>query len=75
MCDWLTLLCSRKLAEHCKPAIMEKIKIITKEKKEYFSFSILRLSEKRNTQLNELLMVEFQITVEEMLNLCKVVHF
>ena len=75
MYNRVTLLYSRKLAEHCKPAIMEKIKIITKEKKEYFSFSILRLSEKRNTQLNELLMVEFQITVEEMLNLCKVVHF
>ena len=29
MCDWVTLLYSRKLAEeHCKPAMMEKIKII-----------------------------------------------
>ena len=28
MCDWVTLLYSRKLIEHCKPAIMEKIKII-----------------------------------------------
>ena len=28
MCDWVTLLYSRKLTEHCKPAIMEKIKII-----------------------------------------------
>ena len=26
MCDWVTLLHSRNLAEHCKPAIMEKIK-------------------------------------------------
>ena len=24
MCDWVTLLCSRKLIEYCKPAIMEK---------------------------------------------------
>ena len=24
MCDWVTLLYSRKLTEHCKPAIMEK---------------------------------------------------
>ena len=24
MCDWVTLLYSRKLAEHCKPAIMGK---------------------------------------------------
>ena len=29
MCDWVTLLYSRKLTGHCKPAIMEKIKIIT----------------------------------------------
>ena len=28
MCDWLALLYSRKLTEHCKSAIMEKIKII-----------------------------------------------
>jgi len=33
MCDWVTLLCSRKLTEHCKLAIMEKIKIIINEKK------------------------------------------
>ena len=25
MCDWVTLLYSRKLTEHCHPAIMEKI--------------------------------------------------
>ena len=30
MYDWVTLLYSRKLIEHCKPAIMEKIKIIMK---------------------------------------------
>ena len=30
-CDWVTLLYSRKLTEHCKPAIMEKIKIIKKK--------------------------------------------
>ena len=33
MCNWVTLLYSRKPTEHCKPAIMEKIKIITKFKK------------------------------------------
>ena len=33
MCNWVTLLYSRKLTEHCKPAIMEKIKIIIKKKK------------------------------------------
>ena len=31
MCDWVTLLYSRKLTEHCKPAIMEKIKIKNKK--------------------------------------------
>ena len=31
MCDWVTLLYSRKLTEHCKPTIMEKIKIINKK--------------------------------------------
>ena len=30
MCDGVTLLYSRKLAERCKPAIMEKLKIIIK---------------------------------------------
>ena len=29
-CDWVTLLYSRKLTEHCKAAIMKKIKIIKK---------------------------------------------
>ena len=33
MCDWVTLLYSRKLTEHCKPAITEKVKIIIKKKK------------------------------------------
>ena len=33
VCDWVTLLYSSKLTEHCKPAIMEKIKIIIKLKK------------------------------------------
>ena len=29
--DWLTLLYRRKLTKHCKPTIMEKIKIIKKK--------------------------------------------
>ena len=33
MCDWVTLLDSRKLTELCKPTIMEKIKIIFKKAK------------------------------------------
>ena len=32
VCDWVTLLYSRKLTEHGKPAIIEKIKIIQKFK-------------------------------------------
>ena len=31
MCDWVTLLYSRKMTEHCKQAIMKKIKIIRKK--------------------------------------------
>ena len=34
MCNWVTLLYSRKLTEHCKPAIMEKIKKSLLKKKE-----------------------------------------
>ena len=32
MCDWISFLYSRKLTEHGKPTIMEKIKIIKKKK-------------------------------------------
>lgn len=32
MCDWITLLYSRKLTEHCKPTVMEKIKMKLKNK-------------------------------------------
>ena len=32
MCNWVALLYSRKLTEHCKPIIMEKIKTIVKLK-------------------------------------------
>ena len=32
MCDWVTLLGSKKLTEYCKSAIMEKIKVIIKKK-------------------------------------------
>ena len=39
MCDWVTLLYRRKLTEHCKPAVMEKLKILKKFflKKQHFS--------------------------------------
>ena len=33
-CDWISLLYSRKLTEHYKPAMMEKIKVIIHKKKE-----------------------------------------
>ena len=32
MCDWVNLLYGEKLTDHCKPNIMEKIKIIKKIK-------------------------------------------
>ena len=32
MYNWVTLLYSRKFTEHCKPAIMKKIKIIIYKK-------------------------------------------
>jgi len=37
MSDWVTLLYSRKLTEHCKPAIMKKIKIVKKKKRSSLS--------------------------------------
>ena len=40
MCNWVTMLYSRKLTEHCKPAIMEKIKIILKIKKIKYCLSV-----------------------------------
>ena len=43
MCDWVTLLYSKNLTEHCKPTIMEKIKIILKK---------LKLKKKKNTELH-----------------------
>ena len=30
MCEWVTLMYGRKWTEHCKPAMMEKVKIIKK---------------------------------------------
>ena len=33
MCNWVTMLYSRKLVEHCKPVIMGKKIIILKKKK------------------------------------------
>jgi len=37
MCDWVTLLCSKKLGEHYKSAIKEKIKIIKKKKRKLYN--------------------------------------
>ena len=42
MCNWVAMLYSRKLTEHCKPAIKEKIKSIIYVKKG-FSISLLPL--------------------------------
>ena len=35
MCDWVIMLYNRKLTEHCKPAIIKKIKRIIKNLKKY----------------------------------------
>ena len=43
---WVTLLYSRKLTEHCKPAIMEKIKVIKIKKKRKKHATLLSM---RNT--------------------------
>ena len=43
MCNWVTMVYSRKLTEHCKPAKMEKIKVITKEKNNKNKKAILKL--------------------------------
>ena len=37
MCNWVTMLYSRKLPEHCKPAIMEKNKNYSLYKKKNLS--------------------------------------
>ena len=39
MCNWVTMPYSRKLSEHCKPAIMKKIKIIILKKYEIMPFA------------------------------------
>ena len=54
----LLLLYSRKLTEHCKPSIIEKIKIIKKKKEKPVSLHILSFSGSwchkvcRNSSLN-----------------------
>ena len=40
-CDWVTVLYRRKMTEHCKPAIMEKIKITIKQKQKRYSVASL----------------------------------
>ena len=51
MRDWVTLLCSRKFTEHYKSAIMEKIKIIIKKKKEYIEREFLLWLSRLRTRL------------------------
>ena len=48
MCNWVTLLYSRKLTEHCKPAITEKIKIIINEKKKVHCREMFKFNEVLN---------------------------
>jgi len=49
MCDWVTLLYSRKLTEHWKPDIMEKIKIIANGKNKSL---LMRSSCRGTTEMN-----------------------
>ena len=37
MCNWVTMVYSRKLTEHCKPAIMEKKSLYIKNELLYFN--------------------------------------
>ena len=53
MCDWVTLLYSRKLTEHYKPAMMEKIKIIKKKKKRKEKAVPLELQLKSKTEVSQ----------------------
>ena len=39
VCDWATLLYSRKLTEHSKPAVMETMKIILKKEKRFYALN------------------------------------
>ena len=50
MCDWITLLYNRKLKEHCKPAIMEKIKIINYKIKKNKKIHLTKARDKRIKQ-------------------------
>ena len=40
MCDWVTFLYSRTFTEYCKPAIVEKIKIVIKKSKKKTELSV-----------------------------------
>ena len=53
MCDWVTLLYSRKLTEHCKPAIMEKIEIIINIKKERMAENLANATKDMNINIQE----------------------
>ena len=50
MCDRLTLLCSRKLTEHSKSALMEKIKIIIKKKKKKIKLEVAKAYPKESQE-------------------------
>ena len=51
MCGWVNLLYSRKLSEHCKPAIMEKIKIIKLQKKKKKEKLFMKLKKKKRINM------------------------
>ena len=53
ICDCITLLYGRKLAEHCKPAIMEKIKIIKNKTIKLLSLKGHKQSEKATHRMGD----------------------
>ena len=51
MCNWVTMLYSGKLTQHCKSAIMEKIKIIIKKKKKLEENIVKTFSDIKHTNV------------------------
>ena len=60
MCDWVTLLCSRKLTEHCKSAIMEKIKNIIKNIRKHMYIFLYEKHGKRKNYFTSQFLLENQ---------------
>ena len=59
MCDWVTLLYTRKLTEHCKQTIMEKIKNHLKKREKRTAHVWLIRQLKSNTKVKTFVSVAF----------------